>query len=84
MQANGGRRPHLTPDDVRDVVGDLDDVKVADILATGATPEELEEAAAWAAGESDVMGDMERPLSGVVARVYEILVAGEEFPEEPR
>lgn len=73
----------LTPDDVKDVVGDLDDVKVAEILATGATPEELEEAAAWASGESDLMGgELERPLSGAVARVYEILVADEEFPEE--
>lgn len=72
----------LTPQDVRDVVGELDDVKVAEILASGATPEELEEAAAWAAGESDVMGDLERPLSGSVARVYEILVADDEFPEE--
>lgn len=72
----------LTPQDVRDVVGELDDVKVAEILASGATPEELEEASAWAAGESDVMGDLERPLSGRVARVYEILVADDEFPEE--
>ena len=74
----------LTPDNVRHIVGDLEDVKVAEILATGATTEEIEEAAVWAAGESDVMGETERPLSGVVRRVYEILLAGEQFPEDRR
>ena len=72
----------LTADDVREIVGDLDDDRVALILATGATYEELEEASAWAAGESDVMGEMERPLAGAVARVYDILVADEEFAED--
>jgi hypothetical protein len=72
----------LTHQDVREIAGDLDDAKIAVILATGATAEQLEEAMAWAAGESDVMGDLERPLSGVVARLYDILMTGEEFPED--
>ena len=76
-------RPHrLTPQDVRHIVGDLDDAKIAAILATDATVEELEEAAAWASGESDVMGDLERPLEGVVATVYDILMTDEEFLED--
>jgi hypothetical protein len=75
-------RPSLTPQDVRDIVGDLDDAKVAAILATGANAEQLEEAMAWASDESDVMGELERPLAGVVARLYEILMTGEEFPED--
>ena len=37
---------------------------------------------AWASGESDVMGDLERPLAGVVAQLYDILMTGEEFPED--
>lgn len=72
----------LTLQDVRDIAGDLDDAKVAAILATGADAEQLEEALAWAAGESDVMGDLERPLSGTVAQLYDILLTGEEFPED--
>ena len=72
----------LTPQDVKDIVGDLDDAKIAAILATGANAEELEEAVAWASGESDVMGDLERPLTGKVAQLYDILMTGEEFPEE--
>jgi hypothetical protein len=43
---------------------------------------ELEEAAAWMSGESDVMGELERPLAGVVAQVCEILSADEELPED--
>jgi hypothetical protein len=37
---------------------------------------------AWASGESDVMGDLERPLKGAVAQLYDILMAGEESPED--
>jgi phosphoglycolate phosphatase-like HAD superfamily hydrolase len=72
---------HLTPQDVRHILGDLDDAKIAAILATEATPEELEEVAAWASGESDVMGELERPLEGVVATVYDILMTGEDLEE---
>jgi hypothetical protein len=82
MKPREPRTRKLTQQDVRDIVGDLDDAKIAAILATGASPEELEEAAAWAAGESDVMGDLERPLDGVVAGLYEILTADEEFLEK--
>jgi hypothetical protein len=72
----------LTPQDIKDIVGDLDDARIAAILATDATVKELEEAAAWVSGESDVMGDLERPLEGVVARLYDILMTGEEFLED--
>jgi hypothetical protein len=82
MKVPEPRTRELTLQDVRAIVGDLDDAKTAALLATDATPEELEEAAAWAAGESDVMGDLERPLEGVVARLYDILTAGEEFLED--
>jgi hypothetical protein len=82
MQVPEHKPPSLTPQDVRDIAGDLDDAKVAAILATGASAEQLEEDMAWASGESDVMGDVERPLSGVVARLYDILMTGEEFPED--
>jgi hypothetical protein len=56
------------------ILGDIEAAKAKAILATGATPAEIEEARSWAAGESDVMGgDLARPLSGPVAAVYEIL-----------
>ena len=82
MQVSEHNPSSLTPQDVRDIAGDLDDAKIAAILATGANAEQLKEAMAWASGESDVMGDLERPLTGVVAQLYDVLMTGEEFPED--
>jgi hypothetical protein len=67
------RRP-ATLHEITAILGDLEAAKAEAILATGATVAEIEEAQAWAAGESDVMGgDLARPLSGPVAAVFEIL-----------
>lgn len=68
--------------EIREMVGDLEATKLEAILATEATPAQLEEALAWVAGESDVMGDLERPLAGPVAAVYEILMS--EAPADDR
>jgi hypothetical protein len=81
MQVSEHNPSSLTPQVVRDIAGDLDDAKIAAVLATGASAEQLEEAIAWASGDSDVMGDLERPLAGVVVRLYDILMTGEELPE---
>jgi hypothetical protein len=60
--------------EITELLGDIEAAKAEAILATGATVVEIEQAQAWAAGESDVMGaELERPLSGTVAAVYEIL-----------
>ncbi len=68
-----------TRDDVIHLLGDISDHKVVEILETGATLEELEEAAAWLAGESDVMGEERLPLAGAAAKVYEIIARNEEM-----
>jgi hypothetical protein len=60
--------------EIRAIVGELEDAKFEAILATGVTPAELEQALAWAEGESDVMGEMERPLEGRVAAAYAVLI----------
>lgn len=78
-----GQRP-ATLAEIREMVGDVEAAKLEAILATRATPGQIEEAMAWAAGESDVMGgELERPLAGPVAAVYEIL-ASELPPLEDR
>jgi hypothetical protein len=64
-------------EEVARITGPIDAEKIAQILAARPTAEELEEAVAWAAGESDVMGELERPLTGTVARLYDILTAEE-------
>jgi hypothetical protein len=68
----------LDHDDVRRIAGDVGDAKIAAILATRASCDELEEAIAWASGESDVMGEARLPLSGTVGQLYDILVQNED------
>ena len=51
----------LTRERVVRVLGRIDDVKVAEIIASGASLKELEQAAAWALGESDVMAKLPDP-----------------------
>lgn len=61
--------------------GRLPDWKIFEIEKSGASLRDLELALAWAADESDVMGEARLPLTGNALRVYEILMAGEE-PED--
>ena len=90
MPANGKKRASgpsagqakLTREQVTGVVGRIDDVRAAEIIATGATIEELEEAVAWAASESDVMGDLRLHASPVVAKVYDLLTVEEKLDDQ--
>jgi hypothetical protein len=67
------RRP-ATLHEITEILGEIEAAKAEAIVATGASAAEIEEARAWAAGESDVMGgDLARPLSGAVAAVFDIL-----------
>lgn len=70
---------HLSREEILEVTGMIEDAKLAAIEASGASMEELEEAAAWASGESDVMGNARHPLSSMVARLYNILTADEPY-----
>lgn len=74
----------LTSDDVRHLCGDIPDWKVARIIASEATYDDLEAAVAWAEGESDVMGKARVPLSGRAAYLMEILTADEDLWEDDR
>ena len=72
----------LSRREILDIAGNIEDANVAAIERSGATVEQLEEAVAWASGLSGVMSKERHPLSGVVADLYEILTADEEFGEE--
>ena len=63
----------LTSDQVKHILGDLEAHQVAEIIASGATVAELEEVAAHLAQEDDVMGEMERPLTGRAKVIYTML-----------
>jgi hypothetical protein len=69
----------LTHDDVVALVGDLDDEAVAEIIASGATARDLDEAIAWAESESDVMGELEKRMGEPATSVYRILMTRKEL-----
>lgn len=71
----------VTAGEVRRLCGEIEDIKVTEIVATGATVQELEEAFACLHGDDSAMAEMQRPLSGRAAQIYDIL-APEEEPEE--
>ena len=77
-------RPGLDAAEIRRVAGDILDWQVQAILASGASFEELEEAAAYVAGADDVMGQERKPLSGRVAQIYDILTRDEDWGDEER
>ncbi len=74
----------LSAEEIRRIAGDISDARVLAILDLDPSRDELEQAAAWAEGQSDVLGELELPLSGVVSELHEILTAGEEWEEERR
>ncbi len=63
--------------DVTRLLGPIDDHKVAAILAMGAGIADLERAAAYLALESDVMGALEKPLSGRAGLIYDLVCRDE-------
>jgi len=75
-------REVITAELIAESLGEISDAQMAALLATKASVEEFEEALAWASGESDVMGELEKRLDGAAARVYEILTAEDQYPEE--
>jgi hypothetical protein len=72
----------LTQKDVITMVGEVDEVVIAKIIATGATTDELAEAHAWLANDEPLM-NAGRPLpSGRVARLVDIIAAIKEEEEQ--
>jgi len=63
----------LTREDIVAIVGELDDLRIAEILATGATAAELTEAFGWLSRNGEMGEALQHSLSGTVARLYEIL-----------
>ncbi len=74
----------LTHDDVVAVLGPVEDTVIAEVLAMGASREELAEAHAWVVSDEALM-NAGRPLpSGRVGRLIEILQTVEdESPATP-
>ncbi|MDQ2089898.1 hypothetical protein [Marimonas arenosa] len=70
-------------DDIKRLFGDLDDHTIAEIEASGATMNELEEVVAYLAQETDVMADLRRSLSGRALAIYDLLRSQDARWDEP-
>ena len=65
-------------DDLRHILGDIEDAKILEILALRPTLADLEEAAAWAAGDGDVLARSGHSLTATAAEIVDILTADDE------
>jgi hypothetical protein len=65
-------------DEVRDIVGDVEDARVSEILTLAPSREELAEASIWVTGNGDLLGRQGHKLQGKTARIVSILTADEE------
>ena len=72
----------LTRKDVTEMFGELEDVVIAKVIATGATSEELAEAHAWLANDEPLMNAGRSLPSGRAARLVDILAAINEEEEQ--
>ena len=63
----------LTRDELIAIVGTLDDFRITEIIATGATAAQVTEAFEWLDRGGEMGEELHRSLHGTVARVYDIL-----------
>jgi len=73
----------LTREDVVKVVGPVDEIVIADLIATQATLKELSEAWAWANSDEALINRGRSLPSGRVAQLVEVL-AGRDEDEETK
>ena len=69
-----------THEEVKSILGDLDETRMLPIMALRPTVTDLEEAAVWLGGDLDIFGTGP-PLKGIASQIVTILTANEE--EEP-
>jgi hypothetical protein len=72
----------LTRKDVTEMFGELEDVVIAKVIATGATSEELAQAHAWLANDEPLMNTGRSLPRGRVARLVDIIAAINEEEEQ--
>jgi len=71
----------LTREDVVAVLGRVDDVTAAEIIATGASRQELAEAQAWLVNDEPMLNSGRLLAAGRVGRLVEILATLQEQEE---
>jgi hypothetical protein len=78
--AQDASRVPASLDQVRRIIGDIDDATAVTILALHPTPADLEQAALWAAGNGDVLAKQGHSLTGIAAAIFDLLTADEDEP----
>jgi len=71
-----------TADDIRRILGSLDETKLLDIVTLRPTILDVEEASLWLAGDSDVFG-AGKPLKPLAGEIVALLTANEEEESRP-
>lgn len=71
-----------THEDVKNILGNLDERKMLPILALRPTVADLEEASMWLAGDLDLFEP--RPLKGIAGQIVTILTEDEEEERRAR
>lgn len=79
-KTSSGATAFATPDDIKGVLGDLDQAQILAIMSLRPTIADVEEASVWLEGDPDVFG-AGRAVQGVAAEIIAILTEDEE--EEP-
>lgn len=74
----------VTRDDIKAVLGDIDDNKIIEILALNPSLVDLEAAAMWLAGDSDILAKDGYQLSEAAAQIVDILAVDEDKAEYTR
>ncbi|WP_142848106.1 hypothetical protein [Telmatospirillum sp. J64-1] len=63
----------LTREQVKAIAGPMDDLRMAEVIGTGATPAELAEARRWVEGYKRTLGDADPLRPTVIDRLCDIL-----------
>jgi hypothetical protein len=69
--------------DVKSILGQIDDAKLLGIMALHPSVLDAEQASAWLAGDSDIFG-AGQPLKGIPGDIVAILTADEDQQPPPR
>jgi hypothetical protein len=80
--ANMSGTERITRDDIVTAISGVDDVTIAEIIATGATTHELAEALAWMANDEPMMNSGRPLATGRVRELVDILSELEADDEE--
>jgi hypothetical protein len=70
--------------EIRHLFGHIDDHRILEIIGLDPTEAELEVAASYFAGMSDVLGEARQPLTGKAAEIYDIVTQDEILEDEER